>query len=881
MNSRAEDSPSRPIRTPDQKLRVFVSSTLKELADERRAARSAIERLHLAPVMFELGARPHPPRDLYRAYLGQSDLFVGLYWERYGWVAPGEEVSGLEDEYNLAPALPKLIYIRETDGTREPRLRELLDRIRTDDTASFKYFSSARELGALLTGDLATLLAERFDQSRGSARAVAPPRDTGSGEEASVSALTDRVVLPTPLTALIGRQAEAAAVTSMLDTGARLITLSGPGGIGKSRLAIDVADRETGRFPDGVYFVDLSSIHDPLLVLNAIADTVGVRDTGDIPLESKLVMALQPRKILLVLDNFEQVIDAAPTVARLLASAPQLRVIVTSRTLLRVSAEQGFEVGPLALPTRVGRASLEALAAVPSVALFVERVHAVKPDFELTEANARAVARICVALDGVPLALELAAARVRVLPPQAMLDRLDRRLPLLVGGARDLPARQQTLRRTIEWSTQLLGAEEQELLAQIGVFEGGFSLEAIEAVRDDRDGSTLALLGALVDNSLVSQEDRSERAYFTVLSTVREYALEQLDEHGTLEELRRRHARHYLDLSRRAGEELLGPLQRDWVSRLADDRGNLRATARYLLDRAEWDDAATFAWSLYIYWWVGSNRGEVAAWMNGALASGAQLSDHARAVALYYSSAIGFWQDQGERVAPGLAESAELFRREGDTTGEALALVSLALAVLSASPPDPVRADSALTRSLQLFRDSSNRWGEAMALVTIGRVELFQQKVDDALDRFDISLRLARQLRDGLGETIALYHQGWARLLLGDVVRAGEAFEECLRLAARLDHNEGIAYGLEGLVAIAATTGSIERAGTLLGSAEALRQLSGNYNPATFAFHQPYVDGILATPAAGAFSAARERGMELSAPAAVRLALTVPERSVR
>jgi predicted ATPase len=877
MNSFGGDSP-RPIRTPDQKLRVFVSSTLRELAEERRAARVAIERLHLAPVMFELGARPHPPRELYRAYLAQSDLFVGLYAERYGWVAPGEEVSGLEDEYNLAPGLPKLIYIREGSGTREPRLGDLLSRIRTDDSASFKYFSTARELGPLLTDDLATLLAERFDLSRGSSRAVAPPAAAPTARVVDVPDIADRVVLPVPLTPLIGRQQEVGDVAGLFDAGARLVTLSGPGGIGKSRLATDVADRESGRYPDGVFFVDLSSIHDPSLLANAIADAVGVRDSGDIPLETKLVAALRSRRILLVLDNFEQIIEGAPTVARLLTAAPELRILVTSRILLRLSAEQGFEVGPLDLPAVGGRESLDDLAAVPAVALFMERVHAVKPDFELTAANALAVARICRALDGVPLALELAAARVRVLPPQAMLERLDRQLPLLVGGPRDLPARQQTLRRTIEWSTELLGESERTLLAELGVFEGGFTLEAVEALRNDTTGDTLTLLGTLVDNSLVSQEDRGDRAFFTLLATVREYALEEVEGRGDLDELRLRHARYYLVVAGRARDELRGPLQREWVARLADDRGNLRATARYLLDRQQWDDVGDFAWSLYIYWWVGSNRAEVAAWMNEVLDSGQQLSDRTRAVALYYSRAIGFWRDPDNRVMPGLTESADLFHRERVADGEALSLISLALAVLSASPPDPARADEALQRSVLIFQQSSDRWGEAMAQVTIGRIDLLQRKVDVALDRFATSLRLARELHDGLGETIALNHRGWALLFLGDVPAATDAFEESLALAARLDHAEGMAYGLEGLVAVAATAGDVERAGLLLGAAESQREMSGDYNPPSFSFHQTYVDGVLAT-ADAEFTQARERGRELSVGAAVRLALRARERT--
>jgi predicted ATPase len=628
------------IRTPDQRLRVFVSSTLKELAAERKSARGAIERLHLAPVMFELGARPHPPRELYRAYLAQSDVFVGLYWERYGWVAPGETVSGLEDEYNLAPELPKLIYIKESTSTREPRLGELLDRIRSDDTASFKYFGTARELAALIEGDLATLLAERFDQSR--SRGSAPPAVPGSsssphgfGPDGSFLH-QEAPALPVPLTELLGRETEIDALEHMIEAeGARMVTITGPGGIGKSRLAIDVATRLAPGFPDGVYFVDLSAVHDPLLVPNAIADAIGIRDSGDIPLATKLVAALRPRRVLLVLDNFEQIVDAAPLLTELLAAAGNLHLVLTSRTLLRVSAERGFEVGPLALPTLTRLSSLDEVIEAPAVALFVERVHAVKPDFEVTEANYLAIAKICIALDGVPLALELAAARVRLLPPAAMLARLNRRLPLLEGGARDLPARQQTLRRTIEWSTQLLDTMEKQLLSALGVFDGGFSIDAVEAVVDDASAiDLLTVLGNLVDSSLVRQEDRGERAYFSMLSTVKEYALEELDRTGQLAELRHRHAEYFVNVAVDAAGELLGAHQGRWVERLGYDRENLRGAVRYLLEEKRWNDAADFAWALFIYWWVDGNRGEVVGWMQEVLDEGGRsVGDRARAIA--------------------------------------------------------------------------------------------------------------------------------------------------------------------------------------------------------------------------------------------------------
>ncbi|HEY6799375.1 MAG TPA: DUF4062 domain-containing protein [Agromyces sp.] len=393
------------IRTPDQRLRVFVSSTLKELAPERRAVRAAIERLALAPVMFELGARPHPPRSLYRAYLEQSDIFVGIFWEQYGWIAPGEEVSGLEDEWNLAPDIPKLIYLKHSEGRHE-RLERLLGRIRDADGASYVGFTDAAELADLLTADLATLLAERFDS--------AAARHEPLGRPQSAVFSTEPVRLPSPLTRLIGRTDELDTLTRMLHNGHRLVTITGPGGIGKSRLAVAAAREVESAYPDGVVFVDLAPVLDPGLVLVTLGNALGIRDTGDLPMTEKVSHALAGRRMLLVLDNVEQVVDAAPELITLLEGS-RATVLSTSRILLRVRGEQNVPIGPL-----------DSSAAME---LFVERARAVKPDFDLSPENAAHVAAICDALDNAPLALELAAARLRVLTPSVLVERLDHALP--------------------------------------------------------------------------------------------------------------------------------------------------------------------------------------------------------------------------------------------------------------------------------------------------------------------------------------------------------------------------------------------------------------------------------------------------------------------
>lgn len=851
----------RAIRTPDQRLRVFVSSTLRELAPERRAARAAIEQLNLAPVMFELGARPHPPQDLYRAYLEQSDIFVGLYAQSYGWVAPGDEVSGLEDEYRLAPhELPKLVYVKE-GVEREPRLQDLLARIKGDDRVSYVYFTDADQLAELVRSDLTTLLAERFTRAAASA---------GTGAETN-----DAAPLPAALTALIGRDRELATLVGLLaDDDVRLVTITGAGGIGKSRLSIEAANRVRERFPGGIAFVDLAPVTDPQLVPAAIANALGIRDVGDGTLDEKLRMAVRERRMLLLLDNVEQVVEAAPAIRSLLTDAPLLTALATSRILLRLTGEHGVELGPLALPDMSHGADVSRALAAPAVALFVERVRAVKPDFELTRDNVEDVERICIALDGVPLAIELAAARARVLTPAELLQRIDEHLLGLGGGARDLPERQRTLRSTIAWSTQLLRPPEQELLTRLGLFAGGFTLDAAEWMAEGiPDADVLDDLGALVDGSLVRQEDRGERAVFSMLATVREYALERLGTRPDAAALGDRHAQYFVRLGEHAEFELEGPAQLGWIERLHDEGDNIRAAMRHLLDTRQWATAAHFAWTLYVYWWVDGHLGEVLGWMREVLDSGDELDDLTRATALYFNRANAFWQDPDDWLVPGLGESAALFRREGERSGEALALISLALALLGAREPDTARADDALERSLALFREAGDTWGEAMALVTRGRVSLLTRDVQAALARFDESLAVARRQHDDLGEAIALHHRGWAEVLLGDFAVARDCFEQSLALSARLHHEEGVAYGLEGLTAVAAGTGDVARAGTLIGAAQVVRERTGTYNAPSFTFHQQFVDGILSGPGADAFEAARAGGRLLHVDDAVAYAL--------
>ncbi|WP_308492898.1 ATP-binding protein [Microbacterium terrisoli] len=856
------------IRTPDQRIRVFVSSTLHELANERVAARAAIERMRLAPVMFELGARPHPPRSLYRAYLDQSDVFVGIYADSYGWVAPGEEISGLEDEYVLAPpAMPKLIYVRRSQQ-REDRLAQLIERIQRDDTVAYLPFDDASQLEEQIAADLSSLLAERFEQSR---------RTTDEPEPASTDPLLSRV--PVPYTTTIGREDDIAAVREMLtSTRNRTVSLIGPGGVGKSRLAIEVARSAQDLFPDGVYFVPLEGVFEAELLLPTIAHALGVRDNGEAALEERISRALADRRVLVVLDNFEQIVDAAPVLVQLYSVAASAQFLVTSRIVLRIRGEQVHEVRALPVPEASG--TLERARDSAACALFVDRARAADATFALTEENAADVVAICRALEGLPLAIELAAAKARLLTPHGIAERLDQSLPLLTAAVRDLPERHRTMRATIEWSVSLLAPDDRELLESLGVFGRRFTLDAVEALSVGRpwEGRVIEGLAVLVDGSLVRQTDLGGRSVYSLLTIMREYAIGRLKDRGEIAAMRLAYADHYAALVRRLAPGLRGSAQADAVAELGLELPNLRGAIRHLVFTDRLDDAADFAWSLLIYWWIAGFLAEVRVWMLELLGKDKPITAHSRAVAWFFALWGQMWQNPSQEAVAGLAECARLFTESGDEDAAAMAEAARATARVQLPDPDLETAETELLAAFERLEGLDNTWAQGITQVSLGRLAWVRGSLDDALSHFNRAIDLAKACGDLFTLSVAGNQTGRLLLAQRDADAAEQVFDGTLLDSVHLHFDEGVAYGLEGMSGVAALRDDPERAGLLSAAAAAIRHRIGIFDVDAFTVHLALLDEQRAAHPA-AFESAAQRGAELTLAEAVALALPESARA--
>jgi len=988
------------ILTPDQRVRVFISSTLEELAAERAAARRAIRRLHLVPVWYESGARPHPPRSMYRAYLDQSQVFVGIYWQRYGWVAPGMDISGLEDEYRLAAGKPMLLYLKRPAPDLEPGLKAMIDSIRAAGTVSYRAFGTPAELERLLADDLAVLLSESFTGARaragvssagagegaktdlpagtvtflftdiegstrrwesepdamaqalalhdealraafarhggvvysamgdgmavvfssaaGAARAVleaqrallaAPwPGQTGvlmvrmglhtdegvlhdgqyanrplnrcarlmaaaHGGQVLLSGATAALVrselpdgatlidlgehrlrdlpsamrifqlahpdlprefaalrlpdavtgsLPVQASSFIGRERELEQAAAALG-GARLVTLTGPGGIGKTRLAVALGERLRDQFA-GVAFVPLAAVTDPGLVLAGVARAVGAGLGGaGSPLQA-LAEWFGGDRWLLILDNLEQVVGAAGDLGELLARCRDVTILATSRTVLGLAAEREYPVPPLPLPADSAAVPRAELASWPAVALFVDRAKAVRPDFAVTEGNAAAVAEICRRLEGLPLAIELAAARTRLLDPAALLARLAASLDALGTGAVDLPERQRTLRATVEWSVGLLDEAERSLLETVAVFAGGWTIEAAAQVAGLAEDRALELLEALARHSLIKLDSTGPGPRCAMLGTVRAFVAERLAARPDAAEVRRRHADYYRTLAGRADRPLRGAGQGQWLELLEAEAGNLAAAVRWYLGH----DPVTLPHLfriLWPFWYLRDRQAEARPWVEELLPAAGSLDPQAR-VELEWAATVTA-NEVGDDAA---ALSAR--QRLEPLVGKIQDLLLRGICHLAMGWTSPISGNfegalRELSASLEELRGQEEPFYTAMAAFTAGAAETALGRPDGALQH----LQVMRELADRFGYTwltaSARLQVGTLAIVQGRLGQARELLDEALDLSLAIRIIRNVTLCLAAFAQLAFAEGDTERAALLAGAADGLRRRAG------------------------------------------------------
>lgn len=658
--------------------------------------------------------------------------------------------------------------------------------------------------------------------------------------------------LPTQLTSFVGRDHDLAATLLLLDA-SRLLTLTGPGGIGKTRLGLQLAAAAADGYPDGVWFVPLEPLREAELVPGAIAHAVGLADSGVRPVVELLVEHLAPRTCLLVLDNFEQVVAAAPLVAQLLRACPSLTIVATSRGALHVSGEQEYVVPGLPTPPdprhlstlEVARLRAEVRAADPAtlgqyeaVRLFVARAVAVRADFRVTNENAPAVAGICATLQGLPLAIELAAARVKVLTPDAILDRLEHRLELLASASRDLPERQRTLRGAIAWSYDLLDEAGRRLLARLSAFVGGCDLAMIERVCDP-DGELgvdlLDVLVALVDQSLVRSDDVAGTPRFSLLDTIRTYAAERLETSGEGPAIRDRHLAAYLELAGRAAAELSGPAQRAWLDRLEADADNFRAA----LDRAEAipdpEAAVRLGFALWRFWQQRGYLREGRRRLTALEAHGWDLAPQTHARLLEALGGVAYWQADFEASRPWYEAALVIWRTLGDRREIANALYNLGSSDLpwlrrggeSRATETWRRAKADLDEALENYEAIGDRLGQGNVLWGIGGLYYFSSEVAEAERWYVRALEHFRAAGNRTMEAWALHMLGSAVLKQGRTESAADMMRHALRHFHEAGDLSGITLLLDDLSAVAVTDGDLERAARLRGAARQLTQSTG------------------------------------------------------
>jgi predicted ATPase len=688
--------------------------------------------------------------------------------------------------------------------------------------------------------------------------ALAPPRAAGR-----------QINVPAPTVPLVGRKSELADIRRILGAeDVRLLTLTGPGGVGKTRLALEIARTLADDFEDGATFVALDSLRDAALVIPTIGRALGLAKPGDVDALDELDDYMRDRSLLLALDNLEHLPAAAPDLGRLLAGAPGLKLLVTSRAPLRLAGEHEFRLAPLPVPAESLRRSPTALLRIPSVALFVQRAQAANRDFSLTDANAAAVAEICSRLEGLPLSLELAAARVKVLTPAALLQRLSDRLAVLTAGARDAPARHEALTSTIDWSYELLDREHQRLFDRLAAFAGGFTLEAAEAVCGETP-NLLDGIGALVDDSLLLRPVAGER--FRMLETIREYAVRRLEDGGA-DDARRAHLDYFLGVAETADRELTGPDQRSWLHRLEAEHDNLRAAYAYASTLPEGNEAIRLASALRRFWRLHGHLADGRRMLEGALAREASVSPELRAKALNGLGTLAGEQGDLSAAKKAFEESLALARSLGAPDAIANALANLGNIDLFEGRLEAAQAK--LEESVRLCRQIGDLRSLAVSLENLGCIAIAHDRLDEAAELLAESETLARGAGSERNIAGTLSARARALVLLGELEKAAALLEESAEIGRALAERHAIADALDGFAGLAAAGGDAERAAVLSGAADAVWDSIGATRPLD---QSAWRERVLAIPRdrleEDAFAKAYERGRKLAIDKAVELAL--------
>jgi predicted ATPase len=821
------------IKTPDQRLRVFVSSTLKELAAERAAVKEAILSLKLIPVMFEMGARPYPPRDLYTAYLQQSHIFIGVYWQQYGWVAPNMTISGLEDELQLSADMPRLIYVKEPAPDRAPELKRLINEI-GQSGVSYKVFKTNEELQSLVTNDLVILFTERFESSF---------IDHQPALESDV--LNEE--FPIPPLPMIGRDEVVEAVIELIQKQkVHLLTITGTGGIGKTRLALEVLRKIKNSGGYQVCFVQLASIDQPENVPATILRKAFPAAKGSGSPLQLLIELFKNKKVLLVLDNFEHLIEARLAVSELLQHCPDLEVLVTSRELLHISGEYEYALQPLELsPVDIDWQEVKEIPA--SIELFLERTRSIHPKFEITEANFDVIRQICLLLDGIPLAIELAAARTRLLSPEKILHLLKENLDVLRSVNRDVPDRHQTLKATVDWSFDLLTPEEQRSICMLSVFSGGGTLEAASFIgaKHDFEGEVWPFprkgfyIADAVDHVLpqeLSEIDFLESAesllskslMYTSVSnygllrinfyqTIKHYCLEKLRNSGLEHKAFRKHFLYYLYLA-----------ERMW-SRLRSEE----AEASYVtLDNDTYNIASALQWSvehepllglrlsiaMAEFWDTRGRSSETCDWIQKFLQLNSNVEkDHfeifcvARVELARALFRVGEFEKAWDLASLFLAEA----RKREDIYFVTDALVIQSLINVYAHRNE--NKDQIIEEAISHARRMNYKMALLDCIQFKAADNIFNGPAIEGISIAQESLQLAAECKAKRWEAIAHNFLGFGHLNIGAFDQSKEHFINALLCTQYLRDQLLPVYSLLGLSQVALATQQVERACLLLG----------------------------------------------------------------